>query len=80
MNFFSICTFVAAINKPIPTGIKLIPMKKSVGNTFFGVKMGCQAFKRCCLIALSINYYFSILMKYVINKFFITGILVKYIK
>ena len=55
-------------------------MKKSVGNTFFGVKMGCQAFKRCCLIALSINYYFSILMKYVINKFFITGILVKYIK
>jgi len=46
---------VAAINKPIPIGIKVMPIKKRVGNTFFGVKMGCQAFKRCCLIALSNN-------------------------
>jgi len=37
-----------------------MPIKKSVGKTFFGVKMGCQAFKRCCLIALSIIYFFRL--------------------
>lgn len=30
-----------------------MPMMKSVGRTVFGVSIGCHAFKRCCLKAVS---------------------------
>ena len=31
----------------------MMPMRKSVGKTVFGVRIGCQAFSRCCLNAVS---------------------------
>lgn len=34
-------------------GANSIPMMKSVGNTVLGVRIGCQAFSRCCLNAVS---------------------------
>jgi len=43
--------------------MKHTPMKKRVGKTFFGVKIGCQAFKRCCLIALSYLFYLYLYKK-----------------
>jgi hypothetical protein len=36
-----------------PIGAKSKPMAKSVGRTLLGVKMGCQALRRCCLNAVS---------------------------
>lgn len=30
-----------------------MPIMKSVGRTVFGVRMGCHAFRRCCLKAVS---------------------------
>ena len=30
-----------------------MPMMKRVGRTVLGVRMGCHAFKRCCLKAVS---------------------------
>lgn len=35
----------------------MMPAMKSVGNTVFGVKSGCQALRRCCLKAVSIQFY-----------------------
>ena len=40
------------IRRP-PMGAKRMPMMKKVGRTVLGVRMGCQAFKRCCLKAVS---------------------------
>lgn len=34
-------------------GANMIPMMRSVGRTVFGVRIGCQAFSRCCLKAVS---------------------------
>jgi hypothetical protein len=31
----------------------MIPTMKNVGRTVFGVRIGCHAFKRCCLKAVS---------------------------
>jgi len=36
-------------------GAKRIPMIRRVGRTVFGVKIGCQAFSRCCLKAVSMQ-------------------------
>ena len=36
-----------------PIGAKTMPMIKRVGRTVFGVRMGCHAFRRCCLKAVS---------------------------
>jgi hypothetical protein len=36
-------------------GAKMIPMMRSVGRTVLGVRMGCQAFSRCCLKAVSMK-------------------------
>ena len=36
-----------------PIGAKMIPMMKSVGRTVLGVRIGCHAFRRCCLKAVS---------------------------
>ena len=36
-----------------PMGAKTRPMMRRVGRTVFGVKIGCQAFRRCCLKAVS---------------------------
>ena len=36
-----------------PMGAKSIPRMKKVGRTVLGVRMGCHAFKRCCLKAVS---------------------------
>jgi hypothetical protein len=33
-------------------GAKITPTMKKRGRTVFGVKMGCHAFKRCCLNAV----------------------------
>ncbi len=34
-------------------GAKRMPMMRSVGRTVFGVRIGCHAFSRCCLNAVS---------------------------
>jgi hypothetical protein len=36
-----------------PMGAKMIPMMRRVGRTVLGVRIGCQAFSRCCLKAVS---------------------------
>jgi len=36
-------------------GAKRMPMMRSVGRTVFGVRIGCQAFSRCCLNAVSMQ-------------------------
>jgi hypothetical protein len=36
-----------------PMGAKMRPIMKMVGKTALGVKMGCHAFNRCCLNAVS---------------------------
>jgi hypothetical protein len=33
----------------------MMPATNNVGNTVFGVKSGCQALRRCCLNAVSIQ-------------------------
>ncbi len=33
-----------------------MPMAKRMGRTVLGVRMGCHAFNRCCLKAVSIRY------------------------
>jgi hypothetical protein len=38
-----------------PMGAKRIPMIRRVGRTVFGVRIGCQAFSRCCLKAVSMK-------------------------
>jgi hypothetical protein len=43
-----------------PIGANSKPMAKSVGRTLLGVKMGCQALRRCCLNAVSTVYRFRI--------------------
>ena len=40
-------------SKVTPTGIKMIPIRRNVAITQVGVKMGCHAFKRCCLNGVS---------------------------
>lgn len=37
------------MSRPIPTGRKMIPTTKNVGNTVPAVKMGCHAGNFCCL-------------------------------
>lgn len=39
-----------------PKGAKRMPRMKKVGRTVLGVSMGCQAFKRCCLNAVSAGH------------------------
>jgi hypothetical protein len=36
-----------------PIGANRMPMRKSVGRTVRGVRIGCQALSRCCLKAVS---------------------------
>ena len=36
-------------------GANMIPMMRSVGRTVFGVRIGCHAFSRCCLNAVSMQ-------------------------
>lgn len=36
-----------------PSGAKMTPTAKNSGSTVLGVRMGCQAFKRCCRKAVS---------------------------
>jgi hypothetical protein len=36
-------------------GAKMMPMMRRVGRTVFGVRIGCQAFSRCCLNAVSMQ-------------------------
>jgi hypothetical protein len=43
------------ISKP-PMGAKIMPMMNRVGRTVFGVRIGCHAFSRCCLKAVSMNW------------------------
>jgi hypothetical protein len=38
-----------------PMGAKMMPMMRSVGRTVFGVRIGCHAFSRCCLKAVSMQ-------------------------
>lgn len=47
-------------NKTAPIGMKTIPTIKKVVITGIGVKIGCQAFKFCCLKGVSrktVNYF-----------------------
>ena len=46
-------TWSEVIKSPIPSGMKMTPIKKKVGSTVFGVSNGCHAFRRCCLKAES---------------------------
>lgn len=41
------------INSP-PIGANKRPIMKRVGKTVLGVRMGCHAFSRCCLNAVSV--------------------------
>ena len=36
-----------------PIGANMMPVMNSVGRTVLGVSMGCHAFRRCCLKAVS---------------------------
>jgi hypothetical protein len=38
-----------------PIGAKMTPTAKKRGRTVFGVRIGCQAFRRCCRKALSVH-------------------------
>lgn len=38
-----------------PIGANKMPMMKRVGRTVLGVRIGCHAFRRCCLKAVSEN-------------------------
>lgn len=49
------CTRLDDIKSPMPIGIKVIAIKKNVGNTVPAVKMGCQAGNFCCLKAESVH-------------------------
>lgn len=40
---------------PAPIGIKTIPIIKKDNMTGLGVRMGCHAFNRCCLKAVSMK-------------------------
>jgi hypothetical protein len=46
-------TLLLPIMRRAPMGAKMMPMMRSVGRTVFGVRIGCQAFSRCCLNAVS---------------------------
>lgn len=46
-------TLLLPITRRAPMGAKRIPMMRRVGRTVFGVRIGCQAFSRCCLNAVS---------------------------
>lgn len=39
-------------SKP-PKGANKMPTRMNVGSTVFGVRIGCHAFSRCCLKAVS---------------------------
>ena len=41
--------FVIIRKNPFKFMANIIPVMKRVSNTVFGVKVGCHAFKRCCL-------------------------------
>jgi hypothetical protein len=43
---------LAHSNSP-PSGAKMTPTAKNSGRTVLGVRMGCQAFRRCCRKAVS---------------------------
>lgn len=46
-------TLSEATYSPIPIGRNTRPIIKNVGKTVLGVRMGCHAFNRCCLKAVS---------------------------
>jgi hypothetical protein len=47
------CAFLQTSSPP--RGANKMPMMKKVGSTDFAVKMGCHAFRRCCLNEVSIR-------------------------
>ena len=51
MFLFLLCfvTLFEVTKKTIPKGTNMIPITKKVIMTGFGVKIGCQAFRFCCL-------------------------------
>lgn len=46
-----------------PMGAKMTPTAKKSGRTVFGVRMGCQAFSRCCRKAVSSPHDQSIVIR-----------------
>ena len=53
-------TLLLAQIKTPPIGAKMIPMRKKVGRTVLGVRIGCQALRRCCLqVATAISVTFG---------------------
>jgi hypothetical protein len=48
-------TLLLPMMRRAPMGAKIMPMMRSVGRTVFGVRIGCQAFSRCCLNAVSMQ-------------------------
>ena len=50
-------TVELAHSRTPPMGAKMTPTAKNSGSTVLGVKMGCHAFSRCCLKALSVHYH-----------------------
>ena len=48
-------TLLLPMMRRAPMGAKIIPMMRSVGRTVLGVRIGCQAFSRCCLNAVSMG-------------------------
>lgn len=46
-------TWLLPQSRTPPSGTKMTPIRKSVGRTVAGVRIGCHAFSRCCLNAVS---------------------------
>lgn len=60
--FLKMVTAWEEANKTAPIGMKTIPTIKKVVITGIGVKIGCQAFKFCCLKGVSrktVNYFIN---------------------
>lgn len=50
---FAVLTVSEKYRRPMPTGMKAIPITKKVGSTVPAVRIGCHAGSLCCLNALS---------------------------
>lgn len=53
-------TLLEVERRAIPIGRKTMPISTKVPTTQFGVRMGCHAFKRCCLKGLSLGLFVAV--------------------
>ena len=53
-------TLLEVERRAIPIGRKTMPISTKVPTTQLGVRMGCHAFKRCCLKGLSLGLFVAV--------------------